>query len=266
MKPPIVLTVFGTTSRALKTYRHMDAIFKKRFSEHDIHWAFTSRMVKSRMRKKQVDMPHPRQVLRQLHLQGHPWAVVQSLHLICGHEFHRLVDEARQADIRTSMGLPLLTTPEDFKLVADALQTDGDDPREEGTVWIGHGTDHPAWTVYPAFENHLKKVHGPNAHVGVLEGHPSQAAILRRLLRAGIRRVCLAPLLLVAGVHFEEDMAGDTDSWKASFEAHGLEVRCRNEGLGFNATVVRRFCDHIDAALDVIPPSIQRSNQKQVAV
>ena len=52
MNIPIVIAAFGTTSRAMQTYDHMDAVFKERFSGHAIHWAYTSRMVKDRLEQK----------------------------------------------------------------------------------------------------------------------------------------------------------------------------------------------------------------------
>ena len=73
MTIPIVITAFGTTSRAIKTYDRMDAVFKNRFADHDIHWTCTSRMVKERLKKKRnITQRHPHQVLEMLARQGHP--------------------------------------------------------------------------------------------------------------------------------------------------------------------------------------------------
>jgi len=104
---PIVLAAFGTTSRAMDTYSFIDTSVKRAFPDHPVRWAYTSRMVRSHMRKThRANMKNPRQVLDKLAAQGHEWAVVQSIHFICGHEFYRLVDEVKESDVRTSIGLP----------------------------------------------------------------------------------------------------------------------------------------------------------------
>ena len=76
---------------------------------------------------------------------------------------------------------------------------------------------------------------------------------MRAVAAAGYGRVRLVPLMLVAGVHFEEDLAGDQSSWKSDFEAFGIEVVLEGSGLGFYAPVIEQCCRHIAAALDVIP-------------
>ena len=85
---PIVLAAFGTTSKAMDTYSHIDRIIRTAFPDHPVHWAYTSRMVRSHMNaKRRANLKTPQQVLAELKRQGHSWAVVQSLHLINGHEF-----------------------------------------------------------------------------------------------------------------------------------------------------------------------------------
>ena len=63
----------------------------------------------------------------------------------------------------------------------------------------------------------------------------------------------LIPLMLVAGVHFIEDMYGNEDSWKTAFEARDIDVSAEQKGLGMNPGIIEMFCSHIQDALDVIP-------------
>ena len=94
MQTPIVLTAFGTTSSALKTYDFMDNLIREVFPGHEILWAFSSRMVRDRLKqKRKFEARHPHEVLKDLYEQGHVWAVVQSIHLLCGHEFYRMLEE-----------------------------------------------------------------------------------------------------------------------------------------------------------------------------
>jgi sirohydrochlorin cobaltochelatase len=256
MHTPIVLTAFGTTSNALKTYDFMDKIIREEFPGHEIVWAFSSRMVRDRLKdKKKIEASHPHEVLRVLSEQGHAWAVVQSMHLLCGHEFYRMLEEVRPLPIRTSIGLPLLTSYEDYHSLAEALGFDGVSD-DEAVVLVGHGTDHPSWSTYPTLENILRQVYRPGIYVGVVEGYPDQEQVIEAVVKTGVRKVRLIPLMLVAGVHFIEDLCGDEDSWKAAFQAAGLEVNVESAGIGTKREVVQIFIDHIREALDIIPGSV----------
>ncbi len=255
MTVSIVIAAFGTTSRAMQTYDHMDAVFKKRFAGHEIHWAYTSRIVKDRLKQKQnITRRHPQQVLEALARQGHPWAMVQSLHLTSAHEFYRLAAEVEQVGIRTSMGLPLLSAIEDYEAVVRALAPLVEKNEDEALVLVGHGTDHPSWSSYPALQHMLQQKYGTKVHVGVVEeGYPDQDAIVRAVVNDKYARVRLASFMLVARVHFEEDLAGDEDSWKTVFEATGIPVELEKRGLGLNPQIIEIFCRHMQAALDIIP-------------
>lgn len=255
MTIPIVIAAFGTTSRAMQTYDQMDAVFKKRFAGHDIHWTYTSRMVKDRLKQKQnITRRHPYQALEDLARQGHSWAMVQSLHLTSAHEFYRLVTEVEHCTIRTSMGLPLLSAIEDYEAVMQALAPLVEKDEDEALVLVGHGTDHPSWSSYPAMQHMLQQKYGTKVHVGAVEdGYPAQESIVRAIVNSGYTKVRLASFMLVAGVHFEEDLAGDEDSWKTVFETAGIPVALENGGLGLNPQIIKIFCRHMEAALDVIP-------------
>lgn len=255
MTIPIVIAAFGTTSRAMRTYDHMAAVFKRRFGRHDIHWTYTSRMVKDGLKQRQnITRRHPHQVLEALARQGHSWAMVQSLHLTSAHEFYRLVAEVDQCGIRTSVGLPLLSAIEDYEAVVQALAPLVENNVDEALVLVGHGTDHPSWSSYPALQYMLQQKFGAKVHVGAVEdGYPDQQSIVRKVVNGGYARVRLASFMLVAGVHFEEDLAGEEDSWKTVFEAAGIDVALEKGGLGLNPQIIEIFCRHMEAALDVIP-------------
>jgi len=256
MQIPIVLTAFGTTSRARQTYGFIDNIIKGEFPGHEIHWAFSSRMVRDRLKqKKGFETRHPHEVLQTLSQQGHIWAVVQSMHLLCGHEFYRMIEEVQALPIRTSIGLPLLSSYKDHRQLARALGFDEGLAEGEALVLVGHGTDHPSWSSYLALETILREVYGSRIYVGVVEGYPYQEQVVQAVTSAGVRKVRLIPLMIVAGVHFIEDLCGKKDSWKAAFEGAGLEVGVESQGIGTREEVVRIFIDHIREALDIIPGS-----------
>ena len=255
MQIPIVLTAFGTTTRAFKTYEFMDELIRKEFVGCEIHWAFSSRIVKDRLaQKKGFEVRHPHKVLEMLHEKGHVWAVVQSLHLLCGHEFYRLLEEVKPLPVRTSIGLPLLSSYEDYRQLSRALRCDTF-PQEEALVLVGHGTDHPAWSTYPALEHVLRQECRSGIYVGAVEGHPSQEQVVKEVTAAGFRKVRLIPLMLVAGVHFYEDLCEGEESWLAAFTEAGCKVQVEAQGIGAREEVIRIFINHIVDALDVIPGS-----------
>lgn len=272
MPIPIVIAAFGTTSHAHKTYSFMNQHFEKRFAGHEIHWAFSSRMVKDHIKKhSQIQIKNPCEVLTELYAQGHSWVVVQSLHLINGHEFYRLVDEVKSLPVRTSIGLPLLSSYHDYCKTAKAMgishcqnqncSSTSSNFKErilsadEAVVIVGHGTDHPAWSSYLAFESVLKKMYGQNIFVGLIEGEPDQSQIIGDVVKSGAKKVHLVPFTLVAGVHFQEDIANSEDSWKSAFEQAGVTVEVEAIGIGYKKGVVDIFMDHIQDALSAIPDS-----------
>lgn len=252
MKIPIVLVAFGTTTRALDTYSFMDGIFRRRFESHPIEWAYSSRMVKDFIKtRKDVDLKSPTQVISELLEKGHKWVVVQSLHLICGHEFYRMLQEVRELPIRSSIGLPLLSTPADYHDVARGYKTIAEEDRDRAVIFVGHGTDHPAWVSYLGLLHILREMAGPNVFVGAIEGEPSRDKVIGRVIKDGFKKAYLVPLMLVAGTHFREDLVGAEDSWKHALEARGLMVSEEERGMGYCEAIVDIFCRHIAEAMEI---------------
>ncbi|MBE9547146.1 MAG: sirohydrochlorin cobaltochelatase [Proteobacteria bacterium] len=255
MKTPIVITAFGTTTKAVDTYDYMDAKIRESFSDHEIKWSYTSKMVRNLVKKKQkIELKSTKEVLTELEDEGYNQAVVQSLHVLCGTEFHRLINETKQCRIRTSIGLPLLSSLADYSAlitgIGNIFSTPGND---EAVVLVGHGTEHPVWSSYIALEYLLQKEYGSNIYVGVVEGENSCDRIVQAVKGRGIKSVLLVPFMIVAGVHFKEDLIGDSeDSWKSRFEREGIEVRAVDKGLGYYPFIVDIFIDHIKQALDAI--------------
>lgn len=255
-KIPVVLTAFGTTTKALETYSFMNEIFVKNFPDRKLIWAYSSRMVKERLKKnKNLNLKDPAQALDELKEKGYLWAVVQSLHLICGHEFYRLIDQAQNAKIRTSVGLPLLYSPEDCIKTAKALTSGFEDNGREAKVFVGHGTDHHSWSSYAAVSRIFNEIYDAGKiYMGEVEHESiSMKKIIYDIKKSGCAKARLIPFMLVAGVHFREDLAGNEESWKSAFEKEGIDVVMERDGIGLNEKIVEIFCSHIREALEVIP-------------
>jgi sirohydrochlorin cobaltochelatase len=162
----------------------------------------------------------------------------------------------KQSPVRTSIGLPLLSAPEDYEAVVQGLGNSFPDLEDEAIVLVGHGTDHPIWSSYVALHHMFRERFGSRIFMGVVEGYPSRAEIVEAVKGAGFKKVRLIPFMLVAGTHFQEDLAGDDDSWKTAFEALEISVSVVTKGLGFYPGIIDILCRHIRDALDVIPSDI----------
>lgn len=254
-KVPIVLVAFGSTKSSLDVYRKMAEETVERFPGHRVVPAFSSRMVREKMgnKKQGCRLAGPEDVLAELESSGLEWAVVQSLHITAGHEFDRLVSTAAEFTMRTSIGLPLLTTPDDYAGLSAILQDFVPQEPERGVVFVGHGTDHPAWSAYPALENILRKRCGARAWVGVVDGKPGPREVVREVRMVGLRAVNIVPIMLVAGVHLMENIKGeDEDSWASVFRKNRIETSISGFGLLELRGVREMFLRHVEDALDVI--------------
>ncbi len=254
-KTPIILAASGTATAAADTYQRIEARCRQAFPGHPIHWAYSSRAIRKRIHAQTGEAPPtPKQRLDQLYQSGCRRAVVQSLHLICGIEFHHLVWEAARRPMEIQLGLPLLSTPEDFERLLGwiaAVQPPGSD---DALVLVGHGTDHPSWMTYALLARMMTARFGRRVVLGQVKGDPSPAVVADRLLAAGCQRVALRPLMLVAGAHFMKDIAGgQADSWKTQFSRRGLAVEAVAEGLGVYPAIIDIFRRHIAAAIKSRP-------------
>ena len=248
---PIVLVASGTATAATAVYDRIEAECRRRLPGHPVHWAYSSRAIRRRMREKTGEAPPtPGKILDQLSRAGYRRVVVQSLHLICGIEFHHLVWQAARSPLEVHLGLPLLAHPQDFDAVLDWV--DGIRPTMDGEalVLVGHGTDHPAWMAYALLAQSLTARFGHQVMLGQVKGEPTPSAIAKRLITSKYQRVQVRPFMLVAGAHFMQDISGrQPTSWQSQLEEHGLTVLPQAEGLGNHPATSSLFCRHIRDAL-----------------
>ena len=144
--------------------------------------------------------------------------------------------------------------------VADAGYDDLEAAKEDGTafVFMGHGTSHTAKVSYSQMQAQMNDLGYDNVFIGTVEGEPEETAceaVIEAVKEAGYKKVILRPLMVVAGDHANNDMAGDDeDSWKSQFEASGAfdSVDCQIAGLGEIADIQQIYVDHTAAAIDEI--------------
>ena len=182
--------------------------------------------------------------------------VVQPTHLMNGLEYTDLVNElAENSDAfeHVAVGEPLLTSDDDFKTVISAITdaTKEYDDGETAICFMGHGTEADSNAVYQKMQDMLKEEGFDNYYVGTVEATPSCEDVIAQVKEGSYKKVVLEPLMIVAGDHANNDMAGDDDdSWKSQFKAAGYEVTCLVRGLGELEPIQQLFVQHAQAAID----------------
>jgi len=265
--PAVLLAAFGSLeSRALATYDAFRERYQRAFPSYEVRLAFTSDLMRRRLAEKQgISFPSPLAALAELHDLGRRSAVVQSLQVAPGEEFHGLASlvsglrsvRGRFAFERLEIGLPLLTSPEDCRRVSAALApaweraatAESQAAEDEAVVLVGHGTGHPADSLYSTMAQVLRKDHH-NVFLGTLEGFQGAVELAAHLKASGARRVQLWPFLLVAGGHAVHEIAGDDPaSWKSILEREGFEVQVHLQGIAENHEIVAIFLEHTRQAM-----------------
>ena len=206
--------------------------------------------------------------------------VVQPTHLMHGAEYDELVealDNYKDKFETVTVAEPLLgevgsdaSVVNDDKakvaeaITAEAVKTAGfdslDTAKENGTafVFMGHGTSHTAKVSYSQMATQMSELGYENVFIGTVEGEPEETAceaVIEAVKEAGYTKVVLRPLMVVAGDHANNDMAGDDeDSWKSMFNASGAfeSVDCQIAGLGGIEAIQQIYVDHTKAAMEEI--------------
>jgi len=250
MKLPIIMSAFGTTSKAIATYSQLDKIIRKHFPHNEIIWAYSSKRIAQKLHDQQEStVLTPEEVLHQLARRGIEKAIVQSLHLFPGTEFHSLLKVARKSQLNCAIGMPLFTTPEDYQQIAEILQPVISVRPDKAILVLGHGTDHPIWTAYYSLEKILRKKFGERIYVGVVEKYPDTEHIVDEIDNCGFSKVCIIPLFLVAGMHYRRDIiSDDAASWQSRLQNRKIEVESIDYGLGLYEGFDQLLTRHIKEA------------------
>ena len=182
--------------------------------------------------------------------------IVQPTHLMAGLEYGDIVDEiASYADQFESVviGKNILDTDDDFKKVMEIItkETKQYDDGQTAIVFMGHGTEAESNAVYAKMQDMLKEAGYKNYYIGTVEAEPSLEDVVKAVKDGGYKKVVLEPLMIVAGDHANNDMAGEEeDSWKTVFQNEGFEVECVLRGLGSMPDIQQILVDHAKAAME----------------
>lgn len=257
----LLVVSFGTSfndSRRL-TIGAVEGALEKAFPEYSVRRGFTSQIIIDHVAKRDGEIiDNMQEALDRAVNNGVKTLVVQPTHLMNGLEYEEMSEAIAQysdAFEQVSIGQPLLTSDEDFQAVAKAITeaTADYDDGETAIVFMGHGTEAESNGVYAKMQQVLTDGGYDHYYVGTVEATPSLDDVVEAVKQGGYKRVVLRPLMVVAGDHANNDMAGDEDgSWKTTFEKEGFEVVCEVEGLGALESVQQLYVEHAQAAVDAL--------------
>ena len=277
----LLVVSFGTSfndSRVADIKSVEDAL-QEANPDWSVRRAFTAQIIINHIQARDGEkIDNMDQALERAVANGVKQLVVQPTHLMHGAEYDEMcdaIDKVRDKFESVEIAEPMLgEVGSDAAVinadkeavakavVAAALSESGYEStaaaKEAGVAYVlmGHGTAHVAKVTYSQMATQMDKLGYENVFIGTVEGEPEDTsceAVIAAVKEAGYTTVVLRPLMVVAGDHANNDMAGaDEDSWKTMFEAAGLTVNCQISGLGRIADVQALYVAHTKAAIDAI--------------
>ena len=277
----ILVVSFGTSfndSRA-EDIGGVEKALQAAYPDWSVRRAFTAQIIINHVQARDDEkIDNMDQALERAVDNGVKNLVVQPTHLMHGAEYDELteaVENYKDKFESVKIAEPLLgevgadetAINEDKAAVAEAITAEAvktagfdslDAAKEEGTafVFMGHGTSHTAKISYSQMQAQMEQLGYENVFIGTVEGEPEDTAceaVIEKLKNAGYKKVILRPLMVVAGDHANNDMAGDDDdSWKSQFEASGVfdSIDTQIAGLGEIDAIQQLYVAHTQATID----------------
>ena len=277
----LLVVSFGTSfndSRA-QDIKGIEDKLQEAYPDWSVRRAFTAQIIINHVEARDDEViDNMQQALDRAVDNGVKNLVVQPTHLMHGAEYDEMteaLDEYKDKFESVAIAEPMLgevgddatVINDDKKAVAQAITDEAckeagydsmEAAAEDGTafVFMGHGTSHTANVTYDQMQTQMDNLGFTNAFIGTVEGEPEDTecqAVIEKVKEAGFKKVVLRPLMVVAGDHANNDMAGDDkDSWKSQFEASGAfdSIDCQIEGLGRIEAVEDLYVEHTKAAID----------------
>ena len=253
----LLVVSFGTSyndSRAA-TIGAVESAMETAFPDYAVRRGFTSNIIIEHIQRRDgVVIDDVTEALARAKANGVKNLLVQPTHLMNGYEYGDLVKEleACAGDFESvKIGAPLLTTDEDFAVVAQAMvdAAAGHDDGKTAVCYMGHGSEAAANGIYARMQQHLTGSGHDNFFVGTVEAEPTAEDLVKLVKAGGYEKVVLRPMMIVAGDHANNDMAGDgEDSWKSVFTAAGFQVTCEINGLGELEAIQQLLAAHAGEA------------------
>ena len=256
----LLVVSFGTSyndSREV-TIGAIEKAIEEANPDYEVRRAFTSQIIIDKLKERDgLEIDNVEEALDRAVADGIKTLVVQPTHLMNGFEYTDLETALKDYEgkfDKVVLAQPLLSSDADFDAVISAIteHTESYDDGETAICFMGHGTEADSNAVYAKLQEKITAAGFENYFVGTVEAEPSLEDVIAAVKEKGsYKKVVLEPLMVVAGDHANNDMAGDEeDSWKSTFEAEGFEVECLLEGLGQNEAIQKIYVEHTKEAID----------------
>ena len=279
----ILVVSFGTSfnDSRVEDIKSIEDALKAAFPDWSVRRAFTAQIIINHVQARDGEaIDNMEQALERAVANGVKELVVQPTHLMHGAEYDEIMDALdayRDKFEKIAVAEPLLgevgsdatVINADKEAVAKAVVADtaadggfadAAAAAEQGTAFVlmGHGTAHVAKVTYSQMQTQMEKLGYKNVFIGTVEGEPEETAceaVIEAVKAAGYKNVILSPLMVVAGDHANNDMAGDEeDSWKSMFQDAGCfdSVDAQIAGLGSIEAVRDLYVAHTQTAIDTM--------------
>lgn len=276
-KDAILVMSFGTTYKETRQ-KTIDATVQAIQAAHPntkVELAFTSHIIIDRIKAKEgLTIPTPEDALAQLKKEGYTRIAIASLDVIPGMEYAydaAVYDIYKNQFKKMSLGLPIMywmgqeNQRNDISEFLKAMSTQFPaQKKDEAILIMAHGTPDPSNAYYPTIQTVIDREKMKNVHIYTVEGWPNLEDVIPLLHRDGIKKVTLMPMMMVAGDHANNDMAGaEPTSHKSILEAAGFKVGTYIHGLGENLAVRKMFVDRANESWAALENDTVHEGQHQ---
>lgn len=254
----ILVVSFGTSyndSRE-KTIGGIEQAIAKAYPTYEVRRAFTSQIIIDKLKKRDnISIDNVTEALDRAAADGIKHLIVQPTHLMNGKEYIDLKDELEKYKTqfeKIQLGAPLLTSDADFDKVIDAITAETKSYTDDKTLitFMGHGTEAESNKVYQELNEKLHQKGYKNYFVGTVEATPDLDDVEEYAEDNGYTKIVLQPLMVVAGDHANNDMAGsEDDSWKSTLTKEGFQVTPVLKGLGQLTSIQQIYVEHVADAM-----------------
>jgi sirohydrochlorin cobaltochelatase len=261
-EPAIIIATFGTTKKAKSSLELFKEQIALSFPNAKIYWAYTSEIIRKRLK-----IPSLQQTLAQVEADGFRKAVVQPLHIFPGTEYQQMEETCYYfPGLRVFLSETLFHRWDFFKEILKTIETEFLSDSEGCNLLALHGTPlaaDPVNNIYLGIERMVADLY-PNVLSATVEGIPDYQALLARIKRDNLisrfPRIKIIPMMYFAGLHVEEDLMADNNSWRSDLEELGFGVECPSitidgishfKGLAYYPEVNSAFISRLQRTIDL---------------